>query len=165
MQIAKDTIVRIHYRLTDKEGEVLDSSEEGDPLAYLHGHSQIVPGLESALEGQSEGSHVDATVEPAEGYGEYDERLNLRLPLEAFPEDVRPKLHAGVQFMAPHPEQEKEPVLFTVVSETSDSVTVTGNHPLAGQTLVFSVDVVSVREATGEELEHGHAHGEGGHGH
>lgn len=165
MKIAKDSVVSFHYRVATAEGEPVDQSEKNEPLTYLHGSGQIVSGLEKALLGHEAGDHVDARISPEEGYGEYDERLNLRIPLKAFPDGARAQLEPGFQFVSEHPQDDDEEVLFTVVELQPDSVIVTGNHPLAGKTLVFEVDIVEVRQATEEELSHGHAHGPDGHHH
>lgn len=164
MEIAEGTVVSVHYSVRTADGTDVDSSEGRDPLVYLHGSGQIVNGLESALAGKKAGDHVDATVEPAEAYGEYDQGLDLKVPLAAFPEEARAELEPGAQFAAEHPER-NEAMLFTVIEVSDETAVITGNHPLAGQTLVFSVDVVEVRSATDEEKQHGHAHGPDGHHH
>ena len=162
MQIEHNTIVSFHYQVETADGEPVDGSAGREPLVYLHGHSQIVPGLEKMMAGKRAGEHIDATVAPAEAYGEHDAELDLTVPLDAFPDEIQPQLQEGVQFQAEHPSQAEAVVLYTVVGREEDRVLVSGNHPLAGQTLVFAVDVVSVRPATEEELAHGHAHGPGG---
>ena len=160
MQIGKDSVATIHYTLRNDKGDVLDSSAGGEPLAYLHGHGNIVPGLEHALEGKSAGDAVNVKVTAAEGYGTRDERLIQDVPRDAFPKDV--DIVAGMQFHA----QSREGVrTVTVTQVTGDSVTVDGNHPLAGENLNFEVKIDGVRKATKEELEHGHVHGEGDHHH
>ena len=161
MQIAQDKVVLIHYTLTDDSGEVLDSSSGGDPLAYLHGKGNIIPGLEKALEGRAVGDKLDVKVEPAEGYGDRDERLVQSVPRRAFG-DVS-KVEPGMQFHAQTSEGQARVV--TVTRVQGDMVMVDGNHPLAGQSLNFAVEVADVRDATAEELEHGHVHGPGGHQH
>jgi len=160
MKIAGEKVVSIHYTLKNAEGSVLDSSSGSDPLAYLHGSGNIIPGLESALEGKEQGEKLSVTVEPGQGYGERDERLVQEVPRSAFKgvEELAP----GMQFQAQGPQGAR----LVVVTEVADeSVTVDANHPLAGQTLHFEVEVAEVREATREELEHGHVHGAGGHQH
>jgi FKBP-type peptidyl-prolyl cis-trans isomerase SlyD len=165
MLIAKNTVVSFHYQVATAEGETVDQSKEGEPLTYLHGTAQIIPGLEDALLGKNPGDHVEATVPPERGYGPYDKQLDLALPMEAFPDEARKDLQPGFRFMAEHPHKEDEQVMFTVHAVQGDQVMISGNHPLAGQTLLFKVDVVEVRAATAEELSHGHAHGPGGHHH
>lgn len=160
MQIADKKIVLIHYTLTNLDGEVMDSSEGQEPLAYLHGMGNIVPGLEKELLGKQAGDKVLAEVAPAEGYGEINEELIQEVDRAAF--DGVDTIEVGMRFMAQTAWGE-QPVIVTAMTE--DKVTVDGNHPLADQTLKFDVEVVEVRDASEEELEHGHAHGAGGHHH
>lgn len=153
MQIAKDKVVAISYTLRDASGDVLDQSPEGQPLEYLHGAGNIIPGLEKALEGQETGADLSVEVPPADAYGERDENLHQAVSPDLF-QGVE-KVEAGMRFQA----QTQEGVQIVTVTEVQDdSVTVDANHPLAGQTLNFAVNVESVREATEEELEHGHVH-------
>ena len=160
MQVADKSVVSIHYTLTNNAGETLDSSVGQAPLAYLHGASNIVPGLENALVGKAVGDKLDVQVTAEEGYGPLREELVQKVPHENFQgvED----LQVGMQFMAQAPWGE-QPV--TVVKVEEDGVTLDGNHPLAGQDLTFAVEIVEIRDATEEEMTHGHAHGEGGHHH
>lgn len=160
MKIAHEKVVSIHYTLTSSEGTVLDSSSGSQPLAYLHGFGNIIPGLESALEGKTTGDKLSVTVEPEQGYGSRDERLVQAVPRSAFQgvDDIAP----GMQFQAQGPQGTR---LVVVTQVAEDVVTVDANHPLAGQTLHFDVEVSEVRDATAEELEHGHVHGPGGHHH
>jgi len=160
MQIADKTVVSIHYTLTNAEGETLDSSVGQDPLVYLHGASNIIAGLEAALLGKSTGDSLQVSVEPSEGYGELREELVQEVDRSAFQgvDDI----DVGMQFMAQTPWGE-QPV--TVVKVEGDNITLDGNHPLAGQVLNFDVEVVDIREASAEELDHGHVHGAGGHHH
>ena len=160
MQVAKDKVVTIDYTLTGAGGEVLDSSEGGQPLTYLHGAGAMIPGLESALEGYSTGETLKASVGPEQAYGQKDPSLVQPVPRERFAgvPDIRP----GMQFTA---EGRGGSRVVTVVAVDDRSVTVDANHPLAGETLHFDVKVVEVRDATPEELSHGHAHGPGGHHH
>lgn len=160
MKIAEDKVVSIHYTLTDSGGTVLDASAGGEPLAYLHGAGNIIPGLESALEGRQAGDRLSVTVDPAQGYGERDERLVQAVPRSAF-KGVE-QLAPGMQFQAQGPQGTR---LVVVTQVAADIVTVDANHPLAGQTLHFEVEIAEVRDATREELEHGHVHGPGGHHH
>ncbi len=160
MKIAHEKVVSIHYTLTNSEGTVLDSSSGGDPLAYLHGFGNIIPGLENALEGKATGDKLSVTVEPEQGYGARDERLVQAVPRSAFKgvEELAP----GMQFQAQGPQGNR----LVVVTQVADNeVTVDANHPLAGQTLHFDVEISEIRDATAEELEHGHVHGPGGHHH
>lgn len=160
MQIKENSVVSFHYTLTGKDGQVIDSSEGNQPLTYLHGVGQIVPGLESALLGRQAGDKLDVEVSAEEGYGEHQEYMVQQVPREAFQgvDDIEP----GMQFQAQTP-QGAMTVTVTAADETT--VTVDGNHPLAGQALFFAVEVVSVRDASEEEISHGHVHGEGGHHH
>lgn len=160
MQIADKTVVQIHYTLTNEGGEVMDSSEGQEPLAFLCGAQNIIPGLENALLGKQAGDKLDVKVEPSEGYGEVHEEMIQKVPHENF-EGVD-NVEVGMQFMAQAPWGE-QPV--TVIKVEEDGITLDGNHPMAGQILNFSVEVVEVRTASDEEVEHGHAHGAGGHHH
>lgn len=160
MQIADKTVVSIHYTLTNALGETIDSSVGQNPLVYLQGAQNIIPGLENALTGKAVGDALQVTVEPAEGYGEIRDELIQEVDRSAFQgvDDI----DVGMQFMAQTPWGE-QPV--TVVKVEGDQITLDGNHQLAGETLNFDVEVVEVREATAEEVEHGHVHGPGGHHH
>lgn len=160
MQIADKTVVSIHYTLTNALGETIDSSVGQDPLVYLQGAQNIIPGLENALAGKTVGDALQVTVEPAEGYGEIRDELIQEVDRSAFQgvDDI----DVGMQFMAQTPWGE-QPV--TVVKVEGDQITLDGNHQLAGETLNFDVEIVEVRDATAEEVEHGHAHGPGGHHH
>jgi FKBP-type peptidyl-prolyl cis-trans isomerase SlyD len=165
MLIAKGTVVAMHYRVATSEGEHVDASQPGQPLWYLHGTGQIISGLEDALAGKSAGDHVTAEVPAARAYGVRDPDLDLSVPRDAFPEDVRKVLAAGFQFQAGHPKRDGEVVLFTVHGLRGDDVLVSGNHPLVDKDLRFEVDIESVRLATPEETAHGHAHAPGMHHH
>lgn len=160
MEITADRVVTIHYTLKDDKGAVIDSSSGGEPLAYIQGHGNLVAGLEQALEGKQDGNTLAVVVPPAEGYGERDESLIQRLPKRAL--QGSGEIKKGMQFQA---RTEDGMRLFTVTAVMGDMVTLDGNHPLADHTLHFDVEVVGVREATPEELEHGHVHGAGGHHH
>jgi FKBP-type peptidyl-prolyl cis-trans isomerase SlyD len=150
----------IHYTLKDEDGGVIDSSAGSDPLAYIQGHGNLVTGLEKALEGKQEGSSLAVSVQPEDGYGKYDAALIQRVPKRTLQGSGEVK--KGMQFQARTPDGMR---LFTVTGVMGDMVTLDGNHPLADKTLHFDVQIVSVREATTEELEHGHVHGAVGHHH
>jgi FKBP-type peptidyl-prolyl cis-trans isomerase SlyD len=160
VDITADRVVSIHYTLKDDGGEILDSSAGGEPLAYIQGHGNLVAGLEKALEGKPDGTSVSVVVTPAEGYGIRDESLIQRVPRRSL--QGAGDIKKGMQFQA---RTEDGMRLFTVTGIIGDMVTLDGNHPLADQNLHFDVQIVGVREATSEELEHGHVHGAGGHHH
>ena len=160
MNIANETVVSMHYTLKDDKGKVLDSSSGSDPLVYLHGASNIIPGLEEALIGKKTGDKLTVTVPPEKGYGQRDERMVQRIPKEQFPDPDRLKI--GMQFQV---NSNQGPMVLTVVGLEAKEVVVDGNPELAGQTLHFDVEITDVRKATSEELAHGHAHGPGGHHH
>ncbi len=163
--IEQDRAVRIHYHLTDADQQVIDSSEGREPLSYLHGHGTLVPGVEAALAGLKAGDEVDAVVAPEDGYGVRDPELDIRVPIDVFEESVRDKLGAGATFEGPHPTHDGQSARFSIIEVADGQVMATANHPLAGVTLHFKLQVVDVREATAEELAHGHIHGPGGHHH
>ena len=154
MNIENDRVVSIHYTLTDDSGETLDSSQGGDPLNYLHGKGNIIPGLESALAGKEAGAELKVDVPPEQGYGPRQPELIQSVPREAF-QGVE-KIEPGMQFQTQTPEGNQQ--IVTVVGVEEASVQIDANHPLAGATLHFDVTVVNVREATAEELAHGHVH-------
>lgn len=160
MQIAESRVVVMHYTLTSSKGEVLDSSSGREPLAYLHGSGNIIPGLERALEGKQAGDKLQVTVEPKDGYGERNPELVQQLPRRMF--KGLNNLQVGQQLRAQGPDG---PQVITVVAMAGDMVTVDGNHALAGETLKFDVEITEVRAATAEEMSHGHVHGPGGHHH
>lgn len=157
MQIGSQKAVTIEYTLKDDAGEVLDTSEGREPLTYLHGTDSIVPGLEKALDGKGEGDELEVKLAPEEAYGQRDEKLIRNMPLRRIREK---RIQVGGRYPAETPEG---PRLVLVKSVNGDYATVDANHPLAGMTLHFKVKVVGVREATKEELAHGHVHGPGGH--
>jgi FKBP-type peptidyl-prolyl cis-trans isomerase SlyD len=160
MQISANKVVSIDYKLTNNEGSVIDSSEGRGPLAYLQGHNNIIPGLENALEGKSVGDNLNVTVEPKEGYGERDDSLTQAVPRKMF--ENADEIQVGMQFQT---QTEQGPHIVTVIAVDDENVTVDANHPLAGQTLNFDVSVVDVRDASAEEMEHGHVHGPDDHDH
>jgi FKBP-type peptidyl-prolyl cis-trans isomerase SlyD len=161
VQIAKDTVVSFHYQVATADGQPVDKSQ-GEPLTYIHGRGQIVPGLEGRMDGRKAGEKFRAEVPAAEAYGELDNELDLQVPMEAFPEDARPHVQEGFRFQAEHPGKPGEVVMFRVCGLQGDQVFVSGNHPLAGQALVFDIEVAEVRTATEQELAHGHIHGGAG---
>jgi FKBP-type peptidyl-prolyl cis-trans isomerase SlyD len=158
--ISDKSVVSMHYKLTNEEGKVLDSSEGAEPLAYLHGAGNIIPGLEKALVGKGEGDSLKVKVEPAEGYGEINPEGIKVIEKSAF-EGVE-SVEAGMTFEAKAPDGSKQQIIVKKVK--GDEVTIDMNHPLAGVVLNFDIQIVSVREATKEELDHGHTH-ERGHTH
>jgi FKBP-type peptidyl-prolyl cis-trans isomerase SlyD len=160
VEITADRVVTIHYTLKDDGGAVLDSSSGGEPLAYIQGHGNLVAGLEKALEGKQDGNTLSVVVAPAEGYGVRDESLIQRVPKRSL--QGAGEIKKGMQFQARTGDGMR---LFTVTAVVGDMVTLDGNHPLADHRLHFDVSIVGVREATTEELEHGHVHGAGGHHH
>lgn len=160
MKIASNAVVAFDYTLTDDEGRVLDSSDGTGPLTYLHGQGQIVPGLENALEGRSIGERFSVVVQPSEGYGERNANHVLRVPREELPEG-EPEVGMELEAVGPN----GEVATLWVVGVEDDEVLLSTDHPLAGVTLHFDVTVRSVREASAEEIAHGHVHGEGGHHH
>jgi FKBP-type peptidyl-prolyl cis-trans isomerase SlyD len=165
--MSKDTtagdgkVVSIHYTLRDDDGDVVDSSTGGEPLEYLHGAGNIVPGLENEMVGKAAGDKFKVTVKPSEGYGEVQGDGPRAVPKSAFPKDA--ELEEGMQLFVRGPDGEPFPVW--VVAIEDDHVMLDANHPLAGENLHFEVEVVSMRDATKEEVEHGHPHGPGGHHH
>lgn len=160
MKITKDAVVAIAYTLKNSEGEVIDQSSEGEPLHYLQGSKNIIVGLEQSLEGKSEGDELSVDITSDLAYGPRVEALEQQVPMSAFGEIKDVEL--GMRFQA---ETEQGPVMVLVTHIEDQMVTVDGNHPLAGQDLHFDVKVESIREASAEEIEHGHVHGPGGHHH
>ena len=161
MTIKENSAVSFHYTLTDDAGAQIDSSAGQDPLAYLHGAGNIIPGLEKALEGKAAGDQLKVSVSAEEGYGPVQPELIQDVPRSAF-QGVE-SIEVGMQFEAQTGQGGAVPVTVTAVS--GETVTVDGNHPLAGKSLHFDVTIEAVREATKEELDHGHIHGPGGHQH
>ena len=157
MPITKDMAVAIDYKLT-VDGEVVDASPKGEPLLYLAGHHNIIPGLEAALDGKETGDQVEAVIQPADAYGTFDANLQINIPLDAFPPEHREQLAPGVQFQGPHPESQEQIVVYRVINLTDEAVLADANHPLADKVLNFAVTIGEIREATAEELEHGHVH-------
>lgn len=160
MEIAKNRVVSFHYTLRDEQGKVLDASATRGPMNYLHGKNNIIPGLEQALAGKSAGDKVEVTVPPERGYGLRSDALVQIVPRAKFTEGA--ELAPGMQVRMSGPQGAR---IATVVRVERDFITVDANHPLAGRTLHFSVEIADVRKATHEEIAHGHVHGPGGHHH
>ncbi len=160
MQIETNSVVTLHYVLKNNEGTIIDQSDDGSFL-YLHGAMNIIPGLENALAGKSAGDELTVKIAPEDGYGlKEDERIQ-EVPKEMF--DGAEQIEVGVQFHAQSPDGAD--VVVTVVEVKDDVVVIDGNHALAGVELNFDVKVIEVREASAEEVEHGHVHGPHGHQH
>lgn len=164
MQISKDKVVTFHYTLKDENGEQMESSHGGDPMAYLHGHGNIITGLEKAMEGKGGEEHFSVTVAPKDGYGERVEDAIQRVPVKHIMGDKssRAKLKPG---MVVSVNTEEGPRQVMVLKAGKFNVDVDTNHPLAGKTLTFDVEIQSIRDASDDEISHGHAHGVGGHHH
>lgn len=160
MQIAARKVVSLHYTLRGEDGDLIDQATPDEPFAYIHGTGSIIPGLEKALEGKSAGDKLSVSVAPEDGYGVRDDEQVQVAPRSAFHgvDHIEP----GMQFQA---QTEQGMQLVTVVAVENDEVVLDGNHPLAGQTLCFDVEVAHIRDATEEELDHGHVHGPDGHHH
>ncbi len=156
MEIAAEKVVKIHYTLTNDAGDTLDSSQGMDPLEYLHGAQNIISGLEKSLNGQTVGAKLNVTVDPDEGYGMRDEKLLMEIPKEQFGDQ---QVEKGMQFQA---QVQGQTMIFTVLGTSDSSVQVDGNHPLAGERLHFDVEVLDIRDATVDEIQHGHIHAKGG---
>ncbi|MEY2924714.1 MAG: hypothetical protein RLZZ337_1262 [Bacteroidota bacterium] len=163
MNIDKNKVVGVHYQLT-VDGDQLDASKN-DPLVYLHGHGMMIPGFERQLEGLGQGDKYDFTVEAEEGYGEYNEEAVVDLEKSIFLVDgsMSPDVFPGAQLRMTN--QEGHPMMGVVVDITEENVTMDFNHQLAGKKLHFTGHIDSIREATAEEISHGHVHGPGGHHH
>ena len=160
MKIAQDLVVTIHYTLTNNSGDLLDSSEDQDPLAYIHGHGNIISGLEDALTGREIGHKFEVKIAPKDGYGTRDNKLVREVSPGIFKDMDDPE--EGMQFRA---KTDNEMKVFTVTKITGDKITIDGNHPLADVELNFNVEIVCIRKASEEELAHGHVHGPDGHAH
>ena len=161
MKISNNKVVTIDYTLTDDDGNLLDTSEGQSALSYLHGAGNIIPGLEGALAGKIAGEELAVAVAAQDGYGLRDDSRLQTIPRDMFPttETIQP----GMRFHAQSPEGGM--LVVTVVGVDNDNITIDANHPLAGMNLNFNVKVVDVRNATAEELEHGHVHGPDDHHH
>ena len=157
MTIQDKKVVSFHYTLTNQDGEQMETTRDKEPMTYLHGAQNIIPGLESAMAGKSVGDEFQVTLEPADAYGEKKEANIQRISSKhfRFPKKLKPGQIVGLQ-------TRKGPVQVTIVKVGRFNVDVDSNHPLAGQALTFDVEVSTVRDATEEEIAHGHAHGPGG---
>ena len=161
MKVGKDKVVLMHYTLKNDKGDVIDSSDGADPLPFLQGHGNIIPGLESAIEGSKVGDKLDVSIEPEEGYG-----LRMKDAIQEIPSSALKgvdEVKVGMQLQSQ--DKDGNAFLVTVTKIEDDKITVDGNHPLAGQTLHFSVSIESIRKAEAEELSHGHVHADGQHHH
>jgi FKBP-type peptidyl-prolyl cis-trans isomerase SlyD len=156
MQISKNKVAGIHYTLRDNSGNILDTSDGRDPLYYLHGAGNLIVGMEEGLEGKAEGDKFELTISPDKGYGEKDPSMKQKVPRSAFGNQ---EVRKGMKFST------DRGAVVTVTDVGLESVTVDANHPLAGVELNFAVEVMEVRNATEEEIQHGHVHGPGGHHH
>ncbi|WP_115720638.1 FKBP-type peptidyl-prolyl cis-trans isomerase [Gallaecimonas mangrovi] len=160
MQISDDKVVQFHYQLKDDNGNELENSQGQEPLAYLHGHSNMLPSLEKALEGKAEGEHLTITLAPEDAYGERREGLTQRVPIKHL---QGAKKWAPGMMAVVNTDQGQRQVM--VVKAGRFMADVDMNHPLAGKTLTFDIDILSIRDASDDEIAHGHAHGVGGHHH
>jgi FKBP-type peptidyl-prolyl cis-trans isomerase SlyD len=158
MQIENDSVVSFHYTLKNDQGDTIDSSVDSTPLDYLHGHGNIIAGLESELAGRGAGDHFNVSLPPEKAYGGHDPSL-VQVTSRSALQDID-EILVGMQFQV---DTNDGPVVVTVTEIAGDQITLNGNHPLAGETLHFEIEVVEIREATPEELTHGHAHQPGGH--
>lgn len=162
MQVANNTVVSIDYELSDANGELVESTKDEGPLTYLHGSNCIIPGLESALADKKVGDELEISIPPDDAYGEFDPGLRQEVPKDQFAEIG--EIEVGMQLQVPSDDGESYLVI-TITEIGEDMVTVDGNHPMAGETLNFKIQVKDIREATPQEIEHGHAHGTDGHDH
>lgn len=160
MQLTKDKVGTVNYTLKDKDGEIIDETQDGS-FAYLHGARNIIPGLENELEGKEVGYKNNIVIEPKEAYGERNLEQIQRVPMSMFPDDV--ELKEGMQFEAQS--EDGAPIVVTVTAIDAGEVVIDGNHPLAGIQLYFDIEVIDIRDASEAELEHGHVHAPGGHHH
>ena len=158
MPITKNNVVSFAYKLTDGEGQLIDQGDKDAPLTYIHGHSNLIAGMENAIDGKDVGDKFETVIAPADGYGERDPNLDLIVGLDQFPEEHREQLAPGVQFQGPHPENPEEPLVYTVHQIEGEQVMVSGNHALAGVELHFDIEILEVRDGTEEEIAEGHIH-------
>ncbi|CAG5085067.1 FKBP-type peptidyl-prolyl cis-trans isomerase [Parvicella tangerina] len=162
MKISKDRVAQIHYTLTNTSGELLDTSLQREPLLYLHGYGSLIQGLENALEDKATGDKINVEVSSENAYGEYHDQLVQVVPKSGFQSEGDEELAEGIQVQV---ETNNGLTIGLVTKIEGEDVTLDLNHPLAGMDLKFEVEILDVREATAEEIEHGHAHGAGGHQH
>ena len=161
MPIERNSVVTFNYVLSNINGEVLESNTEAEPALYLHGYGNIMPSLEIALEGKSEGDELEVTLEPKDAYGERQSNKQQRVPIKHLlnpPKHLRPGLTVQIN-------TQSGPKPATIIKAGKFNVDLDTNHPLAGLTLCFKISIVNVREASADEIAHGHAHGPGGHQH
>jgi FKBP-type peptidyl-prolyl cis-trans isomerase SlyD len=160
MQIAKDTVVTLKYRVTDLQGNAVDEGQQ--PLVYLHGgYGGIFDRIEEMLQDKEVGDALEVKLDPDDAFGEYDAELVIIEPRRLFPENIE----VGMQFERAAEEDDEDDALYTITDIADDKVVVDGNHPLAGMSLLFACTVEGVRQASGEEIAHGHVHEPGGHHH
>ena len=162
LTIGTNKVVTFHYKLSNEEGKEMENSHSGDPVAYLHGHGGVIRGLATAMEGKTAGESFNVTIQPVDAYGLRNEENQQRIPIKHLHVKKKAKLRVG-QIVGVETEKGSKQV--TIVKVGKFNVDVDSNHPLAGKVLTFDVDVKSVREASAEEVTHGHAHGVGGHHH
>jgi len=160
MNIQNDSVVLMHYTLTNENGDIIDTSDGREPLAYIQGHQNIIPGLEKEMVGKKVGDKFKAVVQPEEGYGVSNPALVQVLDRSVF--QGVDEIEVGMQFQA---QLEDGPIIMSVTNVDGNNITIDGNHALADQVLTFDVEVVEIRNASDEELAHGHVHGVGGHHH
>lgn len=160
MHVDDNKVVSFHFTLTDDQGDTIESTRSEAPLAYLHGQGNLIPGLEKALSGKTVGDTFDLTLAPIDAYGERDPGLVQRLGRDEFPPEG--ELAIGTEYEVRDGDGWR---VVTITEIVDQEVTVDGNHPLAGETITFAIEVVDIRDATEEELTHGHVHGAEGHHH
>lgn len=155
--VKRDRVISLDFVLMNEQGEVMDRSEDGGPLEYLHGANDVIPGLEKALEGRKLGEEIKVVIPPAEAYGEYEVSLVDEVSRDQFPgiDEIEP----GMQFQTQM--DDGAPMIIHVTAVDDEKVVVDGNHPLAGMTLVFEVKIAAIRQACDDEIEHGHVHASG----
>lgn len=161
MALEENKVVTFNYTLKDENGELLDSTEKGGPFSFITGNKQVLPGLEEALGSMIIGSKKNVKLIATDAYGEYDEGAVQKVKRNLFPEEA--ELEIGMTYFAHSPEDQH--LQFVVTEIENDEITVNFNHPLAGKHLEFDVELLDVRDATPEEMQHGHVHGPGGHHH
>jgi FKBP-type peptidyl-prolyl cis-trans isomerase SlyD len=163
-RITNNVVVSLTYNLTLDDGELVEENDPSDPLVYLHGHDNIIPGLEKAVEGMAVGESKTVVVEPADAYGDYDEEDYEEVMLEELPDDFKPEVGMLLAVSSESEEEgeDEEGEMLGIITEiTEDSLVLDFNHPLAGKRLHFDVTVIDLREANPEELDHGHVHDHG----